>query len=58
MMLEIMDTINSEHKHGVILGDMNVDLVKYNDHQSTGEYLDTMFSRGFLPAITRVTNLG
>ena len=48
---DIMDKINNEHKYGVLMGDMNVDLLKLNDHTRTGEYLD-IFSHGFLPHCT------
>ena len=52
-----MDKINSEHKYGVLMGDMNVDLLNFNDHTRTGEYLDNIFSHGFLPAIFRTTRV-
>ena len=28
-----MDIINKENKHGVIMGDMNVDLLKFENHE-------------------------
>ena len=49
--------LNSEHKYGVLMGDMNVDLLKFNDHTQTGEYLDNIFSHGFLPVISRPTRV-
>ena len=30
-----MDIINKENKHGVIMGDMNVDLLKFENHDKT-----------------------
>ena len=53
----IIYKINSEHKYGVLMGDMNVDLLKFNDHTRTGKYLDNIFSHGFLPAISRPTRV-
>ena len=46
-------------KDCIIVGDMNIDLIKYNIHQSTAEFLSTMLIHGFMPTIllpTRVTN--
>ena len=55
----IIDEINIENKLGVIMGDMNVDLLKYSLHDATDTYVDGIFSRGFIPRIlkpTRVTH--
>jgi len=52
---DILDIINNEHKHGVIIGDMNVDLLKFGYHPKTDEYLDSIFSHGFLLVITKPT---
>ena len=54
---DIMDIINNEHKHGVIMGDMNIDLLKFGSHQKTNEYLDNICSHGFLPIITKPTRV-
>ena len=46
-------------KDCIIVGDMNIDLIKYDTHQSTAEFLNTMLTYGFMPTIllpTRVTN--
>ena len=40
---DIMDTVNQENKLCVIMGDMNVDLLKYEVHSKTNEYLDGIF---------------
>ena len=42
-----------------IMGDMNIDLLKFEVHRRTDDYLNNLFSHGFLPVIskpTRVTN--
>ena len=31
-LFDIMDTVNKEHKHCVIMGDMNIDLLKFEAH--------------------------
>ena len=56
---EIMDIIHNENKYGLIMGDMNIDLLKFEVHMRTDDYLNNLFSHGFLPVIskpTRVTN--
>ena len=41
----------------VITGDMNLDLLKYQNHAATSEYLDLMALHGLLPKITYPTRL-
>jgi hypothetical protein len=53
----ILDQINMEHKLGVIMGDMNVDLLKYSSHDATDIYVDGIFSRGFIPRILKPTRI-
>ena len=56
-MNDIMETINSEDKHAVIMGDINIDLMKYGHHSKTNDYLELLFSYGFLPFITKPTRI-
>ena len=35
----MLDTINRENKNGVIMGDFNIDLLKFGSHCKTSEYL-------------------
>jgi len=56
-LLELMDHVNNEKKIGVIMGDMNIDLLKFDIHDDTNAYLDGIFSRGFLPVILRPTRI-
>ena len=58
-LLDVMDHINNEKKKGIIMGDMNIDILKYGSNDRTNIYIDGIFSRGFLPRIlkpTRVTH--
>ena len=48
---------NKKHKNGVIMGDMNVDLLKFESHNKTNDYLDNIFTRGFVPMITKPTRV-
>ncbi len=54
---DIMDIINNENKMATIIGDFNVDLLKYNTHEKTNEYVDNIFTRGFIPQITKPTRI-
>ena len=56
-MSDICDIINREKKYCVIMGDMNIDLLKFGTHGKTNDYLDNLFSRGYLPLITKPTRL-
>jgi len=43
----------------IIVGDINIDLLKYSDHASTRSYIDNLISNSFIPAIimpTRITD--
>ena len=52
----VMDEINHENKKCVILGDMNINMLKYGVHNQTDTYVDGIFSRGFLPQIIMPTS--
>ena len=56
-MNELQQLLGNEHKDIYIIGDMNIDLLKFSDHVKTGEYLDNIFSQGFLPLIVKPTRL-
>ena len=40
-----------------MIGDFNIDLLKYQQHNLTSDFLDTMFSHFFLPLINRPTRI-
>jgi hypothetical protein len=40
-----------------MMGDMNIDLLKFQSHTNTCNYLDILFSHGFLPTITKPTTV-
>jgi hypothetical protein len=56
-LFDIMDIIAEEHKHGIMMGDMNIDLLNFQSHTNTCNYLDNVFSHGFLPTITKPTRV-
>ena len=46
-----MDIINCERKTSIIMGNFNIDLLKYGIHRKTNDCLDNVFSRGFVSLI-------
>ena len=56
-MISILDILNRENRESVIMGDMNIDLLKYETHDKTETYLDEIFANGFLPVITKPTRI-
>ena len=54
---DIMDNIQHENKSCVIMGDMNIDLLKCDNHIKTNEYLDNIITHGYLPVITKPTRI-
>ena len=51
----ILEEIQSKNKLAYILGDYNINILKYKKHSSTGNFLDLMYSNNFIPTITRPT---
>ena len=56
-MYDIMDIISKERNKCVIMGDMNIDLLKFESHRKTNAYLDNIFAHGFLPVIVKPTSI-
>jgi len=56
-LFDILDIINNEKKLCVLLGDLNIDLLKYNLHEKTNDFVDNMFAQGFIPLIHKPTRI-
>jgi exonuclease III len=54
-LLHTMSLINNENLVAYLLGDFNIDVLKINDHQPTSNYIENVFSMGFLQLITKPT---
>ena len=46
-----LDKLSKENKQVFLLGDFNINLLNYNDHQPTNEFLDSLASNSFIPYI-------
>jgi molecular chaperone DnaK (HSP70) len=44
-------------KHGIIMGDFNINLLKYDIHNPTNDFINNTLSQGFVPVITKPTRL-
>ena len=56
---KLLENISKELKSVFLLGDFNVNLLNYNEHNQTNEFLDAVASNSFIPLIlqpTRITN--
>ena len=56
---DLLDMINNEKKDCILMGDFNIDLLKFNTHDKTNLFIDNIFAQGFIPLIhkpTRISN--
>ena len=56
---QIFEILSKEQKQVFLLGDFNINLLNYNDHQTTNDFLDSLASNSFIPYIlhpTRITS--
>ena len=51
-MNEILGKISRDNKICYIMGDFNLNLLKNQNHNATGEFLDGLYSHLFFPLIT------
>ena len=48
---KLLEDISKEQKSIFLLGDFNVNLLNYNEHNQTNEFLDSFASNSFIPLI-------
>jgi len=53
-----LETVKRENKLCYLLGDYNINLLNYETHQSTANFVDTMFTYGYIPYINKPTRVG
>ena len=54
---KVLENISKELKSVLLLGDFNVDLLNYNEHKQTNEFLDSLASNSFIPLILQPTTI-
>lgn len=52
-----MNIINTENKSCVIMGDLNIDLLKYCTNANTSDFVDQVIINGFIPVILKPTRV-
>ena len=48
---QLLKKISKEQKHIFLLGDININLLNYNEHQPTNEFLDSLAFNSIIPYI-------
>ena len=54
---KLLENISKEQKSVFLLGDFNVNLLTYNGHNQTNEFLDFLASNSFIPLILQPTRI-
>ena len=54
---KLLENISKEQKSVFLLGDFNVNLLNYNEHNQTKEFLDSLASNSFIPLILQPTRI-
>jgi exonuclease III len=50
---EILEILNNENKEIVVMGDFNIDLLQFNKHNPTDDFVNNAFTQSFVPVITK-----
>ena len=51
---QIIKSMKTDKKQCYIMGNFNINLLNYDTHQETRDYVDTMFSNACIPQMSRV----
>ena len=54
---KLLDKLSEENKNMFLLGDFNINLLNYNIHTPTNEFLDSLSSHYFLPHILQLSRV-
>ena len=54
---KLQENISKEQKSIFLLGDFNVSLLNYNEHNQTNEFLDSLAPSSFIPLILQPTRI-
>jgi hypothetical protein len=54
---KVLNTIKSEDKLSYCLGDYNINLLNYDSHHATNDFVNLCFSNGFVPVINKPTRV-
>ena len=54
---KLLENISKEQNSVLLLGDFNVNLLNYNEHNPTNEFLDSLASNSFTPLMLQPTRI-
>jgi hypothetical protein len=54
---DILNTVNKENKIFYLMGDLNIDFLKSEQHKPTSNFVDTIYSHSVFPVITKPTRV-
>ena len=54
---QILEILSKEHKQVFLLGDFNINLLNYNDHQPINDFLESLASNSFIPYMLHPTRI-
>ena len=54
---QMLEKVSKEQKQIVLLGDFNINLLNYDIHQPTNDFLDSLGSNSIIPYILKPTRL-
>ena len=54
---QLLDKISKEKKQIYVLGDFNINLLNYNEHQPANDFLDSLASNSVISYILQPTSL-
>ena len=54
---KLLENISKEQKYIFLLGDFNVNLLNYNEHDQTNEFLYSLASNSFMPLTLQPTRI-
>lgn len=56
-MEHVMKKLDAENASCYFMGDFNINLLNYENHTNTNDFLDSMFAHGYIPLISRPTRV-
>ena len=54
---KLLENISKKQKSVFLLGDFNINLLNYNEHNETNEFLNSLASNSFVPLVLQPTRI-
>ena len=56
-MCDISNVVTKEKKIGYLVGDLNIDLLKHEEHRPTSDFVDILYANNMFPLIVKPTRV-